>query len=384
MFDNFDTNNKGLGATVADRNKLLTQLLLTVADFDFGEFEDLDIDIFGDCYEMLLKMYASQSGTKGGQFYTPQEVSLLLTKIVTYGRKNVDKVYDPACGSGSLLLNFAKILGRENVREGFFGQEINLRTYNLCRMNMCLHNVNYDKFDIQNGDTLLNPLHLDVAPFDAIVSNPPYGTPWIGKEDITLINDDRYAPAGVLAPKNAADYAFIMHILYHLSQNGTAAVVEFPGILFRGNAESKIRKYLVDNNYIDTIIQLPSNLFYGASVATCILVLKKNKANTDILFIDASNEFIHPDNKNALSEDNQKRILDAYIARKDEEYFSKVASYDLIKEKDYNLSTSTYVKQPSTQAAVDIQKLNAELSDIVMRQSELRRKIEAIVADLEN
>ena len=383
LFDNFDNYNKGIRETVADRNKLLAQLLIKVADFDFGEFENLDIDIFGDCYEMLLKMYASQSGTKGGEFYTPQEVSRLLTQIVTHGRSKVDKVYDPACGSGSLLLNCAKILGRENVREGFYGQEINLRTYNLCRMNMFLHNINYDKFDIQNGDTLLKPLHLDDAPFDAIVSNPPYGAPWVGKDDITLINDDRYAPAGVLAPKNAADYAFIMHILYHLAEHGTAAVVEFPGILFRSNAEGKIRKYLVDNNYIDTIIQLPSNLFFGATVATCILVLKKNKANTDILFIDASNEFVHPDNKNALSEENQKRIFDAYVARKDEDYFAKVASYELIKEKDYNLSTSTYVKQQTTQAPISIQQLNEELREIVARQSELRNRIDSIVEDLE-
>src|SRR5436190_162027 len=262
-------------------------------------------------------MYASNAGKSGGEFYTPQEVSELLAEITTVGKKEVNKVYDPACGSGSLLLKFAKVLGRENVRQGFFGQEINLTTYNLCRINMFLHDVNYEKFDIAHGDVLTDPAHWDDEPFEAIVSNPPYSIKWEGNANPLLINDPRYAPAGVLAPKSKADLAFTMHMLSWLAVNGTAAIVEFPGVLYRSGAEQKIRKYLVDNNFVDTVIQLPADLFFGVSIATCVIVLKKSKADNKTLFVDASREFVREGNKNKLTEANRQTILDAFIERTD-------------------------------------------------------------------
>ena len=350
LFNNFNTNDAGLGTTVAERNELLTTLLESVRDLPFTKYMDSGLDVFGICYEhlikmyalnsgtkggefytpaevsYLIKMYALNSGTKGGEFYTPAEVSYLLAQIAAAGRKTVNKVYDPACGSGSLLLNFNLVLGAKNVREGFFGQEINLKTYNLCRMNMFLHNVNYDHFDIQLGDTLVKPMHEMDEPFDAIVSNPPYSVPWPGDSDVTLINDPRFSPAGVLAPKSKADFAFTMHMLSWLSTEGTAAIVEFPGILYRGGAEQKIRKYLVQNNFVDTVIQLPSNLFFGASIATCIIVLKKNKADNRVCFIDASQEFVHEGNKNKLSEANVERIYKAHMAKEEEKHFCHIVT----------------------------------------------------------
>lgn len=383
LFNNFNTNDQGLGATVEERNQLLTTLLESVRDLPFTKYMDSGLDVFGICYEHLIKMYALNSGTKGGEFYTPAEVSYLLAQIAASGRQTVNKVYDPACGSGSLLLNFNLVLGAKNVREGFFGQEINLKTYNLCRMNMFLHNVNYDHFDIQLGDTLLDPKHEIDEPFDAIVSNPPYSVPWPGDSDVTLINDPRFSPAGVLAPKSKADFAFTMHMLSWLSTEGTAAIVEFPGILYRGGAEQKIRRYLVQNNYVDTVIQLPQNLFFGASIATCIIVLKKNKSDNRVCFIDASQEFVHEGNKNKLSPENQERIYRAQMAKEEEKHFCHVVTTKDIEAEDYNLSVSTYVEQEDTREAVDIEKLNAEIAEIVKRQSTLRTQLDAIIKELE-
>ena len=299
------------------------------------------------------------------------------------GKTQVNKVYDPACGSGSLLLKFAKVLGRENVRRGFFGQEINLTTYNLARINMFLHDVNYEKFDIAHGDTLTDPAHWDDEPFEAIVSNPPYSIRWEGDSNPLLINDERFAPAGVLAPKSKADLAFTMHMLSWLAVNGTAAIVEFPGVLYRGGAERKIRQYLIDNNYIDTVIQLPPDLFFGTTIATCIIVLKKSKSDNAVLFIDASAEFVRSGNKNKLSGENQQRILGWFTAREDVEYTAALVPNERIAENDYNVSVSSYVQAEDTREAVDIAALNAEIAQIVARQQELRVSIDAIVADLE-
>lgn len=383
LFDDLDVNSAKLGPTVAKRNEKLVKLLDAIGDLNLGDFNDHAIDSFGDAYEYLMGMYASQAGKSGGEYYTPQEVSELLARITVVGKKSVNKVYDPACGSGSLLLKFAKVLGKENVRKGFFGQEINLTTYNLARINMFLHDINYEKFDIAHGDTLLDPQHWDDEPFEAIVSNPPYSISWPGDSNPLLINDPRYASAGVLAPKSKADLAFTMHMLSWLAVNGTAAIVEFPGVLYRGGAEQKIRKYLIDNNYVDTVIQLPPDLFFGTTIATCIVVLKKSKKDNSVLFIDASAEFAHVGNKNKLLPGNQQKILDAFTARENIEHFTKlVPNADLV-ENGYNISVSSYVEQADTREAVDIAKLNADIAEIVARQSELRTAIDAIVHDLE-
>lgn len=384
LFDDFDVNSAKLGPTVAKRNEKLVRLLDAIGDLNLGDFSDHTIDAFGDTYEYLMQMYASSAGKSGGEFYTPQEVSELLARITVVGKTTVNKVYDPACGSGSLLLKFAKVLGKENVRLGFFGQEINLTTYNLARINMFLHDINYEKFDLAHGDTLIDPAHWDEEPFEAIVSNPPYSTKWEGDANPLLINDPRFAPAGVLAPKSKADLAFTMHMLSWLAVNGTAAIVEFPGVLYRGGAEQKIRKYLLDNNYIDTVIQLPPDLFFGTTIATCILVLKRSKTNNAVLFIDASSEFVRGGNKNKLTADNQQRILDAFTTRQPNDHFAKLVPYDDIAANDYNIAVSSYVEQRDTRQAVDITELNAVIAQIVERQAELRSKIDAIVADLES
>ncbi len=321
LFDDLDVNSNKLGNTVTKRNETLVKVMNAIGGLKLGDYQDNNNDIFGDAYEYLMTMYASNAGKSGGEFFTPQEVSELLAKITVVGKTQVNKVYDPCCGSGSLLLKFAKVLGKENVRQGFYGQETELTTYNLCRINMFLHDINYEKFDIAHGDTLKEPKHWDDEPFDAIVSNPPYSINWEGDSNSLLINDPRFSPAGVLAPKSKADLAFTMHMLSWLSTSGTAAIVEFPGVLYRGGAEQKIRKYLIDNNYVDTVIQLPPDLFFGTTIATCIIVLKKSKKDNSILFIDASDECVRGGNKNKLTEENRKRILDAYIERSDEEYF---------------------------------------------------------------
>ena len=382
LFDDLDVNSSKLGNTVEARNAKLVKLLEAIGDLPLGAFEDNAIDLFGDAYEYLMQMYASQAGKSGGEYYTPQEVSEVLTRIAVDGRDYINKVYDPAAGSGSLLLKFAKILGPNNVG-GFYGQEINLTTYNLARINMFLHGVNYEKFNIALGDTLIEPEHWDDEPFDAIVSNPPYSIKWAGDADPLLINDPRFAPAGVLAPKSKADLAFTMHILSWLAVDGTAAIVEFPGVLYRGGAEKKIRKYLVDNNYIDAVIQLPPDLFFGTTIATCIIVLKKSKTDNSILFIDASKQFKRVGNKNKLLAGNQEAILRALKDRVDIEYAAHLVSNEDVAAADYNLSVSSHVEAEDTREVIDIDELNAEIARIVARQSVLRTEIDAIVADLE-
>lgn len=383
LFDDIDVNSNKLGATVAKRNAKLVKLIEGIAKMSLGNYKDSSIDAFGDAYEYLMSMYASNAGKSGGEFFTPQEVSELLTRIAVVGKTEVNKVYDPACGSGSLLLKAAKILGKESVRQGFFGQEINLTTYNLCRINMFLHDIDYDKFDIAHEDTLLNPQHWDDEPFEVIVSNPPYSIKWEGDDNPVLINDPRFSPAGVLAPKSKADLAFIMHSLSWLATNGTAAIVCFPGIMYRGGAEKKIRQYLIDNNFIDCIIQLPSNLFFGTSIATCIMVLKRSKSDNRTLFIDASNEFVKVTNNNKLTDENITRIVDEFASRNDVAHFARCVPYDEIKGQDYNLSVSSYVEQEDTREVIDIAKLNAKLEEIVAREQVLRDEIAKIIAELE-
>lgn len=383
LFDDIDVNSNKLGGTVAKRNEKLVKLLNGVGQMKLGDYQDNTIDAFGDAYEFLMGMYASNAGKSGGEYYTPQEVSELLTRIAVLGKKEVNKVYDPACGSGSLLLNFAKILGKDNVRQGFFGQEINITTYNLCRINMFLHDIGYEKFDIAHGDTLIEPAHWYEEPFEAIVSNPPYSIKWEGKSNPLLINDERFSSAGVLAPESKADLAFIMHSLSWLSTNGTAAIVCFPGVMYRGGAEKKIRKYLIDNNFIDCIIQLPGNLFYGTSIATCIMVLKKSKSENSTLFIDASKEFIKVTNNNKMTEENISNILSAFENREDKAHYTKLVSNDEIAENDYNLSVSSYVEQEDTREKIDINVLNVEIKNIVEEQEKLRSQIDKIIAEIE-
>ena len=383
LFDDLDVNSQKLGPTVAKRNERLVKLLDAIGELNLGDFADNSIDAFGDAYEYLMAMYASAAGKSGGEYYTPQEVSELLARITVVGKAEVNKVYDPACGSGSLLLKFAKVLGKDNVRQGFYGQEINLTTYNLARINMFLHDVNFEKFNIAHGDVLTDPQHWDDEPFEAIVSNPPYSINWEGDANATLINDPRFAPAGVLAPKSKADLAFTMHMLSWLAVNGTAAIVEFPGVLYRSGAEQKIRKYLLDNNYVDAVIQLPPDLFFGTTIATCVIVLKKSKKDNAVLFIDASAEFTRVGNKNHLAPAHQEKVLDAYVARKDVTHFARLVTHQAIVDNGYNLSVSAYVAPEDNRQVVHIQSLNAEIARIVARQSALRTEIDAIVANLE-
>ena len=382
LFDDFTIDNK-LGNTVDERNQKLVKMLNAIGDLKLGDYYDNNIDLFGDAYEFLMTMYASSAGKSGGEFFTPQEVGELLARIVIMDKTSVNKVYDPACGSGGLLLKFAKILGKENVKQGFFGQEINLTTYNLARINMFLHNINYNNFNIARGDTLIHPEHWDDEPFDAIVSNPPYSIKWAGKENPLLINDERFAPAGVLAPSSKADLAFTMHMLSWLSSKGTAAIVEFPGVLYRGGAEQKIRKYMIDNNFVDTVIQLPSDLFFGTSIATCILVLKKNKTDNNILFVDASQQFVRNTNKNKLSDENINNIVNLVKMRKSLENKSYLATYEEIKENDYNISVNSYLKTNINEEKIDIEEVNKKLAEIVPRQQQIRKELEEIIKELE-
>ena len=383
LFADIDVNSNKLGATVAKRNEKLIKILEGIAGINLGKYQDNQIDAFGDAYEFLMSMYASNAGKSGGEFYTPQEVSELLTRLAIVGKTSVNKVYDPACGSGSLLLKSAKILGKENVRNGFFGQEINLTTYNLCRINMFLHDIGYDKFDIACEDTLISPQHWDDEPFEVIVSNPPYSVKWVGDDNAILINDSRYSPAGVLAPKSKADFAFIMHSLSWLATNGTASIVCFPGILYRGGAEQKIRKYLIENNFVDCIIQLPDNLFFGTSIATCIMVLKKSKKDNSTLFIDASSEFVKVTNNNRLADENINNIVKIFTDRTDKEHISKLVSNEKIAENDYNLSVSTYVEKEDTREKIDIVELNKKIDEIVSKENILREEIKKIIQEIE-
>lgn len=383
LFDDFDVNSNKLGATVLKRNESLRKLLNGVANMRLGDVKDHDIDAFGDAYEYLMTMYASNAGKSGGEFFTPADVSELLTRLGVVGKTEVNKVYDPACGSGSLLLKAEKVLGKDAIRVGFYGQEKNVTTYNLCRINMFLHDVGFDKFNIACEDTLISPQHWDDEPFELIVSNPPYSIKWAGDDNPLLINDPRFSPAGVLAPKSKADLAFIMHCLSWLASNGTACIVCFPGIMYRGGAEQTIRKYLITNNFVDCVIQLPSNLFFGTSIATCIMVLKKNKQDNKVLFIDASKECVKVTNNNKLTDENISNIVDIYTKREDVQYVAHLTSFEEIEENKYNLSVSTYVEQEDTREKIDIVKLNAEIKEIVAREQKLREEIDKIIMEIE-
>ena len=381
LFSDFNVDNSQLGADVKTRNRLIAKVLLKVRDMDLGsEFEENKIDAFGDAYEFLMTMYASNAGKSGGEFFTPQEVSELLARLTAADGHEIRSVYDPACGSGSLLLKFSKTIGKENPALKYYGQEINPTTYNLCRINMFLHNINYDNFDIQLGDTLLNPLHRDLEPFDAIVSNPPYSIPWEGSKNPLLINDDRYAGPGVLAPDSTADLAFTLHMLRSLSESGTAAIVEFPGVLYRGGAEMKIRRYLIYNNYVDTVVQLPANLFFGVGIATCIIVLKKSaKRDASVLFIDASKLFHKAGNKNVLGAEHQDRIMELYQNRRDEQYLARLVTNDVILSNDCNLSVSSYVEQEDTRERIDIKEVNSKLDKLIREGYKLDAEIEGFI-----
>ena len=383
LFDNLDTRSNILGGTVLEKNKRLSDILNGINSINFGNFEENDIDAFGDAYEFLISNYASNAGKSGGEFFTPQTVSKLLARLVMVGKDKINKVYDPTCGSGSLLLQMKKQYEDHILEDGFFGQEINMTNYNLARMNMFLHNINYNNFDIKRGDTLLNPQHLEEKPFDAIVSNPPYSVKWVGDGDPTLINDDRFAPAGKLAPKSKADFAFIMHSLNHLSNKGRAAIVCFPGIFYRGGAEKTIRQYLVDNNFVEAVISLPDNLFFGTSIATTILVLAKNKLENKTLFIDASKEFKKETNNNVLTDGNIEHIIELFTNCQSVDYKAAFVDNDVIgSEQDYNLSVSTYVEQEDTREKIDIDELNKEIAETVAKIDHLRAEIDKIVEEL--
>ena len=387
LFADFDTTSNRLGNTVADKNKRLAAVIKGVEGLDFGSFEESHIDLFGDAYEFLISNYAANAGKSGGEFFTPQNVSKLIAQLAMHGQTSVNKIYDPACGSGSLLLQAKKHFDEHLIEEGFFGQEINHTTYNLARMNMFLHNINYDKFDISLGDTLIDPKYGELKPFDAIVSNPPYSVSWIGSDDPTLINDDRFAPAGVLAPKSNADFAFVLHALHYLSAKGRAAIVSFPGIFTRTNnkAEPKIRKYLVENNFVETVISLPANLFYGTSIAVNILVLSKNKTENKTQFINASGEdfFKKETNNNVLTDEHIRKIIDLFEKKENVEYLSAWVDNEKIAENDYNLSVSAYVETEDTREVIDITALNAQVSQTVKRIDALRADIEQIIAEIE-
>ena len=385
LFADFDTTSTRLGNTVDNKNSRLVSLLNGVDGLDFGDFEDNEIDLFGHAYEFLISKYAANAGKSGGEFFTPESVSKLIAQIAMYKQTTVNKIYDPAAGSGSLLLQAKKHFDNHVIKDGFFGQEINHTTYNLARMNMFLHNINYDKFNIALDDTLRKPHFGDGKPFDAIVSNPPYSVNWAGSDDPTLINDDRFAPAGVLAPKSKADFAFILHALSYLSPKGRAAIVCFPGIFYRGGAEQKIRKYLIDNNFVETIISLAPNLFFGTSIAVNILVLAKNKRDTKTQFIDASGEefFKKVTNNNMLEDKHIERIIEIFDSKEDVEYVAKSIDSRQIAENDYSLSVSSYVETKDNREKVDITELNAEISETVKKIDALRISIDAIVKEIE-
>jgi type I restriction enzyme M protein len=387
LFADFDTTSNRLGNTVKDKNSRLSSVLKGVAGLNFGNFEDNHIDLFGDAYEFLISNYAANAGKSGGEFFTPQSVSKLIAKLAMHKQTSVNKIYDPAAGSGSLLLQAKKQFDKHIVEDGFFGQEINHTTYNLARMNMFLHNINYDKFNIALGNTLIDPHFGDDKPFDAIVSNPPYSVNWIGNDDPTLINDDRYAPAGVLAPKSKADFAFVLHCLSYLSPKGRAAIVCFPGIFYRGGAEQKIRKYLVDGNYVESVISLAPNLFFGTSIAVNILVLSKHKTDTKTQFIDASELYKKQTNNNILTYDGEnnhiEQIMKVFDSKADIAHFTKSVDYETISNNGYNLSVSSYVEAKDTREKIDINELNAELKTTVSKIYNLRSKIDKIVAEIE-
>ena len=385
LFADFDTTSNRLGNTVKDKNSRLAAVIKGVEGLNFGRFEENHIDLFGDAYEYLISNYAANAGKSGGEFFTPQSVSKLIAKLATHNQTKINKIYDPAAGSGSLLLQAKKQFDEHIIEDGFYGQEINHTTYNLARMNMFLHNVNYDKFDIALGNTLLDPQFGDEKPFDAIVSNPPYSINWIGNDDPTLINDERFAPAGVLAPKSKADFAFVLHALSYLSSKGRAAIVCFPGIFYRGGAEQKIRKYLIDNNFVETVISLAPNLFYGTSIAVNILVLSKSKTDTRTQFIDVSGENFYKKetNNNILTDDHIEEIIKMFDNKEDIDHVSKSVENDKIAEENYNLSVSSYVEAKDTREIIDINVLNTEIKTTVSKIDKLRAEIDNIITEIE-
>ncbi len=383
LFDDFDITSNRLGNTVEAKNRRLAAVLKGVNELQFNSFGDSQIDLFGDAYEFLISNYAANAGKSGGEFFTPQSVSKLIAQLAMHGKKKINKIYDPAAGSGSLLLQAKKQFDDHIIEEGFFGQELNHTTYNLARMNMFLHNINYDKFNIQLGDTLIEPRLQEETPFDAIVSNPPYSVKWVGSDDPTLINDDRFAPAGVLAPKPKADFAFVLHALSYLSSRGRAAIVCFPGIFYRGGAEQKIRQYLVENNYVESVISLAPNLFFGTSIAVNIVVLSKQKSDNKVQFIDASALFKKETNNNILQEEHIQHIIDVFASKTEQEHFAQSVDEENIAAKDYNLSVSSYVEPKDTREVIDIVQLNAELKTTVAKIDALRSEIDKIVSELE-
>lgn len=385
LFADFDTTSTRLGNTVENKNGRLSAVIKGVAELNFGSFQDSQIDLFGDAYEFLISNYAANAGKSGGEFFTPQNVSKLIAQLAMHKQTTVNKIYDPAAGSGSLLLQAKKHFDNHIIEEGFFGQEINHTTYNLARMNMFLHNINYDKFTIALGNTLIDPQFLNDKPFDAIVSNPPYSVNWIGADDPTLINDDRFAPAGVLAPKSKADFAFVLHALSYLSSKGRAAIVCFPGIFYRGGAEQKIRKYLVDNNFVETIISLPSNLFYGTSIAVNILVLSKHKTNNTTQFINVSGEefFEKATNNNVITDKHIERIMEMFDNKQDIEHIAKSIENKNIAVNDYNLSVSSYIEPKDNREKFEIEELKKEITTTVKTIDLLRAKIDAIIKEIE-
>lgn len=384
IFMNIDLSSQNLGETLIIRNQYILKIMEIISTLDLGEFTDSNNDVFGDVYEYLMGLYASKAGKSGGEYFTPQEVSKLLTLLAIGNKQKVDSIYDPACGSGSLLLQAGKILGNENVKNGYFGQESNYQTFTLCKMNMFLHNINFSNFDIRRGDTLIEPKHDLDNKYDVIVSNPPYSTKWAGKTDPLLINDERYAPAGILAPSSKSDLAFVMHSLYLLDEKGKAAIVCFPGIFYRSGAEEKIRKYLVDNNYIEAIIALPENLFYGTSITTNIMVMSKSKQDNKILFINASEEFIKETNQNKLTEQNINNILNTFLERKELEHYSKLVTIDEIANNNYDLSVSNYVESNEVKETIDIKTLNKEIQEVSSKVNELRKNIDLIIKEIDN
>jgi len=385
LFADFDTTSTRLGNTVEGKNLRLAAVLKGVEELNFGNFEDNQIDLFGDAYEFLISNYAANAGKSGGEFFTPQHVSKLIAQLAMHKQEKVNKIYDPAAGSGSLLLQAKKHFDNHIIEEGFYGQEVNHTTYNLARMNMFLHNINYDKFNITLGDTLRNPHFNDEKPFDAIVSNPPYSINWIGDGDPTLINDDRFAPAGVLAPKSKADFAFVLHCLSYLSSKGRAALVCFPGIFYRGGAEQKIRKYLVDNNFVETIISVAPNLFYGTSIAVTLLVLSKHKTENKTQFIDASGEDFckKVTNNNLLEDKHIERIMEIFDGKADVEYIAVSIDNTKIAENDYNLSVSSYVVGKDNREKINIAELNKEVTKTVEKINTLRADIDTIIKEIE-
>lgn len=386
LFADFDTTSNRLGNTVKDKNSRLAAVIKGVEGLNFGGFEDSQIDLFGDAYEFLISNYAANAGKSGGEFFTPQCVSKLIAQLAIHKQTNINKIYDPAAGSGSLLLQAKKQFDAHIIEDGFYGQEINHTTYNLARMNMFLHNINYDKFNIVLGNTLSDPHFGEEKPFDAIVSNPPYSVNWKGSDDPTLINDERFAPAGVLAPKSKADFAFVLHTLSYLSSKGRAAIVCFPGIFYRGGAEQKIRKYLIDNNYVETVISLAPNLFYGTSIAVNILVLSKHKTDNKTQFIDVSGvDFYKKEtNNNILTDEHIEQIMKMFDSKEDIDHVAKSVDYDEIVQNNYILSVSTYVVAKDTREVIDINELNVEIKTTVAKIDKLRAEIDKIIEVIES